>query len=170
MMAISRLPADQLAIIRLKVLPTPAVTITLITSPTEHSRTAEVIMFLAPILVTLLAWAIFRDRPGANLIAGPAVVVTKEQVIGADPEAIIVSPCGLNLEQTRTEFAALASQEWFKALRAYKQGRVALVDGNQMFSRPGPRLVDAFEWMVGWFTGRDELIPEDFPWEVWRCD
>ena len=44
-----------------------------------------------------------------------------------------------------------------------KPGNIALVDGNQMFNRPGPRLVDAFEWMVGWVNGRDELIAPGFP-------
>jgi hypothetical protein len=42
---------------------------------------------------------------------------------------------------------------------------IALVDGNQMFNRPGPRLVDAFEWLVAWINGRDELSPAGFPVE-----
>jgi hypothetical protein len=42
---------------------------------------------------------------------------------------------------------------------------VALVDGNQMFNRPGPRLAEAFEWLVGWLNDRPELIPEGFQWE-----
>ena len=45
--------------------------------------------------------------------------------------------------------------------------RVALVDGSQMFNRPGPRLVDAFEWLVGWVQGRPELMPDGFPWAPW---
>jgi hypothetical protein len=39
------------------------------------------------------------------------------------------------------------------------------VDGNHLFNRPGPRLVDAFEWLVGWLNDRPELIPAGFPWE-----
>ncbi len=50
---------------------------------------------------------------------------------------------------------------------------MALVDGNQHFNRPGPRLVDALEWLVGWIGagGRQEHVaatypqPEGFPWE-----
>lgn len=60
-----------------------------------------------------------------------------------------------------------------RGLRAVRQGRVALVDGNQHFNRPGPRLVDALEWLVGWVGagGRREHVaasypqPEGFPWE-----
>jgi hypothetical protein len=43
-----------------------------------------------------------------------------------------------------------------------------LVDGNQMFNRPGPRLVDAMEWLAGWIGDRAETIPEGFPAEPWR--
>jgi hypothetical protein len=43
---------------------------------------------------------------------------------------------------------------------------IAIVDGNAMFNRPGPRLVDAFEWLVGWLNGRPELVPAGFPVEM----
>ena len=52
-------------------------------------------------------------------------------------------------------------------LRAVKEGRVAIVDGNQMFARPGPRLVDALEFLVGLLHNRPALIPADFPWTWW---
>jgi hypothetical protein len=38
-----------------------------------------------------------------------------------------------------------------------------LVDGNQMFNRPGPRLVDAFRWLVSWINDRPEVASNDFP-------
>jgi hypothetical protein len=44
-----------------------------------------------------------------------------------------------------------------------KPGSIVVVDGNQMFNRPGPRLIDAFRWMVGWLNDRRELIPPHFP-------
>ena len=37
-----------------------------------------------------------------------------------------------------------------------------------MFARPGPRLVDALEFLVGLLHDRPELIPEDFPWSWWE--
>lgn len=51
------------------------------------------------------------------------------------------------------------------SLRAVKEGHVVLVDGDQMFNRPGPRLVDALEFLVGLFHDRPEMIPEGFPWQ-----
>ncbi len=53
-------------------------------------------------------------------------------------------------------------------LRAVQNGKVVIVDGNQMFARPGPRLVDALEFLVGLLHDKPELIPEDFPWSWWE--
>lgn len=51
-------------------------------------------------------------------------------------------------------------------LRAVKAGRVVVVDGDQMFNRPSPRLVDALEWLVGLFHGRPDIVPPTFPWVI----
>lgn len=62
------------------------------------------------------------------------------------------------------------SHLWFllrQNLRAVQNGKVAVVDGNQMFARPGPRLVDALEFLVGLLHNKPELIPKDFPWTYW---
>jgi ABC-type Fe3+-hydroxamate transport system substrate-binding protein len=67
----------------------------------------------------------------------------------------------LSVEQLAAD---LARQPWWRDLPAVKLGKVALVDGNQMFSRPGPRVVEAFEWLVGWLNDRPCLMPPGFPW------
>lgn len=101
-------------------------------------------------------------------VAGPSITKTPDELVASAPEAIIISPCGLTLAQTREAADAdLASQPWWSDLPAVRAGRVALVDGNQMFNRPGPRLIDAAEWLVGWLHDRPGVIPADFPWEPW---
>lgn len=80
-------------------------------------------------------------------------------------DRVIVCPCGLNLREAHAETAKLLEKPWFSNLKAVQQGQVAIVDGNQMFNRPGPRLIDAYEWLVGWLNDRPELIPSNFPWE-----
>ncbi|KAG2439569.1 hypothetical protein HXX76_004921 [Chlamydomonas incerta] len=102
-------------------------------------------------------------KPGGG--AAPSRETDPSEVVGADPDLIIISPCGLDLPTTRRETAALQEQAWWRDLRAVKAGRVALVDGNQHFNRPGPRLVEALEWLVGLLAGRPDLMPADFPWE-----
>jgi iron complex transport system substrate-binding protein len=63
----------------------------------------------------------------------------------ADPDVIVLLPCGFDIARTRTESAALLAQPGWDALRAVRQNRVFAVDGNQFFNRPGPRLVESLE-------------------------
>ena len=80
----------------------------------------------------------------------------------------MICPCGFDLARARRELALLGRTRWWPLLPAVMEGRpdaIAIVDGNAMFNRPGPRLVDAFEWLVGWLNGRPELVPEGFPVE-----
>lgn len=100
--------------------------------------------------------------------AGRSVAAPAEVLAASRPERLIVCPCGLGLEEVERETARLAEQPWWRELPAVKEGKVALVDGNQMFNRPGPRLVEAFEWLVGWLNDVPRVMPEGFPWRSWR--
>jgi iron complex transport system substrate-binding protein len=100
--------------------------------------------------------------------AGKSVRVADEALVASRPEAIIVCPCGVALERAREMTGELAARAWWKELPAVRAGRVAVVDGNEMFNRPGPRLVDAYEWLVGWINDRPEMMPRGFPWDPWR--
>ena len=71
--------------------------------------------------------------------------MTWEALVEADPDVIVVSPCGLDLARTTAELAALASRPGWPALQAVRAGRVVLADGNAYFHRPGPRLVESLE-------------------------
>ena len=71
--------------------------------------------------------------------------MTWERLIEADPDAIVVSPCGYGLERTTAELATLTVNAGWEELRAVRAGRVFLVDGNAYFHRPGPRLVESLE-------------------------
>jgi iron complex transport system substrate-binding protein len=68
-----------------------------------------------------------------------------EAISEHDPEFIIVMPCGFNVARSRGEITALTSRPDWTKLRAVKQGRVYLADGNQFFNRPGPRVVESLE-------------------------
>lgn len=98
--------------------------------------------------------------------AGPSVRVSDEAFADSRPDAIIICPCGLDLAATRRCALELARKPWWPDLPAARAGRIALVDGHQMFNRPGPRLIDAFEWLVSWLQDRPELAPPGFPWEA----
>jgi iron complex transport system substrate-binding protein len=63
----------------------------------------------------------------------------------ADPDVLLVVPCGFDIPGARRELALLTSQPGFAELRASKTGRVAIADGNAYFNRSGPRLVESVE-------------------------
>jgi ABC-type Fe3+-hydroxamate transport system substrate-binding protein len=107
-------------------------------------------------------------RHSLNKLGAKSRRVSPEEILEAAPERVIVCPCGFDLARTRVDFTALEKTRWWPLLPAVidsPRRSIALVDGNQMFNRPGPRLVDAFEWLVGWLNLRDELVPKGFPVE-----
>lgn len=71
--------------------------------------------------------------------------MTFDELAARDPDVIVVLPCGFDIPRTRSEMPALASKPGWASLRAVKQGRVLLADGNQYFNRPGPRLAESLE-------------------------
>jgi iron complex transport system substrate-binding protein len=98
----------------------------------------------APQLVEIAGGIPVLGNPGAN-----SQVLTWEQIAEADPDVIIVAPCGFDLEKTQEAVARLRSAGEWNALRAVRSGNVALVDGNAYLNRPGPRLVDTAEIFAG---------------------
>ncbi len=63
----------------------------------------------------------------------------------ADPDVIAIMPCGFDIARSRAEMSALTTLPGWKTLRAIREGRVYITDGNQYFNRPGPRLAESLE-------------------------
>ena len=70
-------------------------------------------------------------------------VVSWAEVAEADPQVILVGPCGFSIERARQEMAALVDLPAYQNLRAVRSGDVYLVNGNHFFNRPGPRLLQS---------------------------
>ncbi|MBV8365342.1 MAG: cobalamin-binding protein [Candidatus Eremiobacteraeota bacterium] len=68
-----------------------------------------------------------------------------DAIAAADPDVIIVAPCGFDLNAALRAVRALADLPQWRSLRAVRGGRVAVVDGNAYVNRPGPRLIDSAE-------------------------
>ena len=75
----------------------------------------------------------------------PTGPIEWERIACADPDFVLLAPCGFQIEQTLRELGELERQPGFTALAAVRAGRVALADGNAYFNRPGPRLVESAE-------------------------
>jgi len=79
---------------------------------------------------------------------GKSFAVAASALVATQPDVVVVCPCGLQLDGARSEAQALAKQPWWGSLPAVASGRVFVVDGDAMFNRPGPRLVDCLEWLA----------------------
>jgi iron complex transport system substrate-binding protein len=82
--------------------------------------------------------------------------LTWEALAAADPDVIIILPCGYDIPTARREMPALTERPGWKRLRAVETNQVYVTDGNQYFNRPGPRLVDSLEILA------EILHPEQF--------
>lgn len=91
---------------------------------------------------------------GVDALAKPgehSVTVTLEQLRAADPEVIIIAPCGYDLPRAVAEgkrLLALPDWQWARARRIFA------LDANAFASRPGPRLVDGIEILTRLFNPR----------------
>ena len=63
----------------------------------------------------------------------------------ADPDVIILSPCGFTLERIHQDLPIIQQHPTWPQLRAVQQGKVYAVDGNFYLNRSGPRVVDSAE-------------------------
>lgn len=82
--------------------------------------------------------------------------ITWDNLKEADPDVIVVLPCGFNIERSLQEMPALVNRDGWSDLQAVKEKRVFVTDGNQYFNRPGPRLVESTEILA------EILHPNDF--------
>ena len=71
--------------------------------------------------------------------------LTGDEIFTADPDIIVVAPCGFDLGRTREAAAQLLRRPGWNQLRAIASGALACVDGNAYVNRPGPRLLDTME-------------------------
>jgi len=66
-----------------------------------------------------------------------SAAISAEQLRDADPEYLIVAPCGFNLERSLQEQAVLERYPWWQELQAVRKGNLVFADGNLFFNRSG---------------------------------
>ncbi|HLK89278.1 MAG TPA: ABC transporter substrate-binding protein [Polyangia bacterium] len=106
---------------------------------------------------------------GHSLLSAPgahSTTVAFEALAAADPEIVVVAPCGFDLARTLAELPPLTDRPAWRALPAVRAGRAFAADGNFYFNRSGPMLFDTPEILA------EMLHPERFPptheGTVWR--
>ncbi len=68
-----------------------------------------------------------------------------EELQAANPDVLVLSPCGFTLERTMQDVSLLQQHPEWQSLRAMQNERVYAIDGNQYLNRSGPRLVESAE-------------------------
>ena len=91
-----------------------------------------------PDLVTLAGIDDPLARPGL-----PSVAISWDDVVQAQPDLLVVAPCGFDKARAEREAAAVESH-----IKATGAGRVVVFDGSAYFNRPGPRLIDSLELLA----------------------
>jgi iron complex transport system substrate-binding protein len=93
-----------------------------------------------------------RRAGGVDVLASPGEHSRPRalaEVAAADPEVVIVSPCGYSAARAAEEAERLLASEGWRWLGGR---RVWALDANGIVSRPGPRLVDGVEAMAAIFN------------------
>jgi iron complex transport system substrate-binding protein len=86
---------------------------------------------------------------------GKSERITPARILDANPEIIVLMPCGFSLERTIEEYRRTN----FLPGWAGWSGQVYAVDGSSYFNRSGPRLIDGVEILADIFHPRGSHEP-----------
>jgi iron complex transport system substrate-binding protein len=87
----------------------------------------------------------------------------------ADPDVLVIAPCGFDLPRTLRELPRLAALPGFAELRCVREGRVFAADGNLYFNRSSPSVFASVEVLA------EMLHPDRFApahasaWQRWSA-
>ena len=105
---------------------------------------------------------------GENLISSekmPSRKMKLEEIKEANPDIIVVMPCGFDVKRTINEYKkALAGNPEWNELKAVKENNVYAVDANSYFSKPSLRTITGIEVLASIFhpdVFGDLQLPED---------
>ena len=95
--------------------------------------------------------------PPYNKIGAHSHHIEWQDLTDVDTEVILIIPCGFTIDQTREEQHLLTKHPKWKELHAVRNHQVYIINANQYFSRPSPRICEAVEITA------EILYPEVFP-------
>jgi iron complex transport system substrate-binding protein len=100
------------------------------------------------------------ERAGGIDVLGhlekPSFRVDWETAITAQPEVIVIMPCGYSIATAEKEFRNLPLPHRWNDLPAVRDCRVFAVEASGYFSRPGPRLAAGMKILAGAIHARNQ--------------
>jgi iron complex transport system substrate-binding protein len=110
------------------------------------------------------------ERAGGQPLLGEArghsTVSPWDEVRRADPEVLVIAPCGFTIERTLGEMPTWQERPGWNELRAVREGRVFVADGNRYFNRSGPSVFETVEILAEIF--HPDLFPPRMRGSAWR--
>lgn len=104
------------------------------------------IMLAGNWLPELLAWA-GGDCP-LTTAGKHSPYIEWPAIVAFDPEIIVVAPCGYDLARARDSMRDLIELPNWSSVSAVRNQQVWLADGNALFNRSGPRLIETLELLA----------------------
>jgi iron complex transport system substrate-binding protein len=116
-----------------------------ITRAVEPKPRVAIVEWIDPIFVGANWMPALIELAGGVPVFGKdgekSFVIHIDELCQANPDVIIIAPCGFKLAQTKQDLHLLASKPEWQKLSAVKNHRVYLCDGNAYFNRSTPRLL-----------------------------
>ncbi len=84
-------------------------------------------------------------RDGLGRRGEPSRRIGWEDVVAWQPEVMVLACCGFDEARGRRELDLLRLRPGFERLPCARDGRIYVMDGVRLFSRPGPSLVESLE-------------------------
>lgn len=136
----------------------------------ETLPTVACVEWLEPVMVAGHWMPDIVDMAGGRAVLStegePTRRVDWDAFCKTNPDIIACMPCGFTIEETRRDLHYLTERAGWKELNAVQTGRVALLDGNAYYNRPGVRLYRAIEVLASVLYPTLDVEPAD--WErVW---
>ncbi len=82
-----------------------------------------------------------------------------------DPDVLVCMPCGFSVEETQRDLHYLTDRPGWSDLTAVRDGRVAVLDGDAYYNRPGSRIGRAIEVLALTIYPSLSLPSAPAPWE-----
>ena len=95
----------------------------------------------------------------------PSPLLDWDQIVEADPDVLLVHPCGFDMARTLEEMPLLERRPGWRGLKAVQRDCIFVADGNQYFNRPGPRIVESLEMLAEIF--HPELLAPRYEGKGW---
>lgn len=142
-------------------------------SPRNDKPRVLIMEWLDPIMVAG-HWVpeMIEKAGGVSLLCRPGDFskrITWQEVLNADPDILIIAPCGFDIDQAKKEIKSITSKKGYGSLKAVRSKQVYYIDGNAYLTRPGPRIVDGIEILAEIFYPKIFTRKHsEKDWTVWN--